>query len=76
MFKSNVSRAQSCPCRSEVAMRYNTAPMVDVYVFRGDGANEQFEPLGTYHGFRYTSVEYVHVCINNPKSDMDKLVAD
>eukprot|EP01043_Picozoa_sp_COSAG02_P037530 COSAG02_NODE_2824_length_7947_cov_2.690494_6_plen_562_part_00 len=51
-FKSNISRAQSCPCRSEVEMRYNTAPMVDTYIFRGDGADEKFEPIGTYHGFR------------------------
>jgi hypothetical protein len=54
-FKSNVSRAQSCPCRSEVAMRYPTSPMVDVYILRG-GTDERFEPVGTYHGFRYVEV--------------------
>eukprot|EP01052_Picozoa_sp_SAG31_P012953 SAG31_NODE_767_length_12232_cov_6.917827_15_plen_571_part_01 len=59
-YRSNISRVQSCPCRNEVAMRYASSPMVDVYIIRGADGNvtkdETFEPLGTYHGFRYVEV--------------------
>lgn len=59
-YRSNISRLQSCPCRNQVAMRYPTSPMVDVYIVRGaNGAateDETFEPVGSYHGFRYVEV--------------------
>ena len=37
-------------------MSYNSAPMVDVYILKGDGQVETFEPMGTYHGFRYAEI--------------------
>ena len=46
-YHSNISRPQRCPCRGEVAMRYPSSPMVDVYILRGDGEAEKFEPVGT-----------------------------
>ena len=46
-YHSNISRPQRCPCRGEVAMRYPSSPMVDVYILRGDGEPERFEPVGT-----------------------------
>ena len=55
-WPKNVSRPQDCPCRREVLMSYNSAPMVDVYILKGDGSPETFEPVGTYHGFRYAEV--------------------
>ena len=54
----NITRVQDCPCRApgEAILGYTQSPMVDVYVLKGDGEEEVFEPLGTYHGFRYAEV--------------------
>lgn len=36
---------------------YRTALSTDHYTMRGDASGETFEPLLTYHGFRYLSIE-------------------
>ena len=55
-YAKNVSRVQDCPCRREAQMAYASSPMVDHYIMKGDGSPELFEPIGTYHAFRYVEI--------------------